>query len=43
VVTTLVAPPFLKLLFASEEAARSEIGPADAGGILSEEELSRLG
>jgi Kef-type K+ transport system membrane component KefB len=43
VVTTLVAPPFLKILFSSEEAARSEIGPSDAGGIVSEEELSRLG
>ena len=43
VATTLIAPPFLKLLFASEEAARGEIGPADAGGIVAQSDLSQLG
>jgi Kef-type K+ transport system membrane component KefB len=43
VATTLVAPPFLKLLFASEDAARGEMGPPDAGGIITQEELSEIG
>ena len=42
VATTLIAPPFLKLLFASEAAAREAIGPPDAGGIIVEDDLSRL-
>ena len=42
VATTLVAPPFLKKLFASEEAARAEIAPPTADGIVTEDELSRL-
>ena len=32
VATTVIAPPFLKLLYASEAAAHEEIGPPDAGG-----------
>jgi Kef-type K+ transport system membrane component KefB len=43
VATTLIAPPFIKILFASEEAARGEIGPADAGGIIAGDDLSPLG
>lgn len=42
VATTLIAPPFLKMLYASEEAAKGEIGPADAGGILEGCDLSRM-
>ncbi len=43
VATTLIAPPFLKLLYKNELAAREEIGPADAGGIVASEDLSRIG
>lgn len=43
VVTTLIAPPFLKMLYASEAAAHEEIGPADAGGIVKKGNLSRIG
>lgn len=43
VTTTLIAPPFLKLLYASEPAARAEIGPADAGGIVTSEDLCNIG
>jgi len=43
VATTLIAPPFLKVLFASEPAAREEIEPADAGGIVTGGDLSRIG
>jgi Kef-type K+ transport system membrane component KefB len=43
IATTLIAPPFLKILFSTEEAAHKEIGPPTAGGILIDEELSRLG
>lgn len=43
VVTTLIAPPLLKVLFANEPAAQAEIGPADAGDILVEENMARLG
>ena len=43
IATTLIAPPFLKMLFASEAAAREEIGPADAGGIVTEADLSQIG
>ncbi len=43
VVTTVLAPPFLKMLYASEAAARGEIGPPDAGGIVAEEELCKIG
>ena len=43
VATTLIAPPFLKLLYASEPAATAEIGPADAGGIVTSEDLCKIG
>jgi Kef-type K+ transport system membrane component KefB len=43
VATTLIAPPFLKMLYASEPAAHSEIGPADAGGIVASEDLCNIG
>jgi Kef-type K+ transport system membrane component KefB len=43
VATTLVAPPFLKLFYASEAAARKEIGPPDAGGIVASEDLCKIG
>jgi hypothetical protein len=32
IATTLIAPPFLKWLYANEVAARAEIGPPDASG-----------
>lgn len=43
VATTLIAPPFLKLLYAGEPAADAEIGPPDAGGILTSEDLCKIG
>ena len=43
VATTLVAPPFLKMLYAGEAAAEGEIGPPDAGGIVAGNDLSRIG
>jgi Kef-type K+ transport system membrane component KefB len=43
IATTLIAPPFLKYLFSTEEAAQKEIGPPDAGGILVSDKLSRIG
>jgi Kef-type K+ transport system membrane component KefB len=43
VATTLIAPPFLKWLYASERAAREEIGPPDAGGIVVSEDLCKIG
>lgn len=43
VATTLIAPPFLKILFASEVMAASKIQMDDAGGIVTREDLSRLG
>jgi Kef-type K+ transport system membrane component KefB len=43
VATTLIAPPFLKILYAGEPAAQAEIGPADAGGIVASEDLCKLG
>ncbi|MFY9620606.1 MAG: cation:proton antiporter [Pyrinomonadaceae bacterium] len=43
VATTLVAPPFLKWLYAGEAAARKEIGPPDAGGIVASGELCKIG
>ena len=43
VATTLVAPPFLKWFYASEAAARKEIGPPDAGGIVASGELCKIG
>ena len=43
VATTVIAPPFLKLLFASEVAARAKIGPDDAGGIVTSDDLCNIG
>jgi Kef-type K+ transport system membrane component KefB len=43
IVTTLIAPPFLKPLFASEDAAHKQIGPDDAGGIVAEDDLTIIG
>lgn len=43
VATTVIAPPFLKLLYAGEPAAEREIGPADAGGIVVSEDLCKIG
>jgi Kef-type K+ transport system membrane component KefB len=43
VATTVIAPPFLKLLYAGEPAAEKEIGPADAGGIVVAEDLCNIG
>jgi Kef-type K+ transport system membrane component KefB len=43
VATTLIAPPFLKLLYANEPAAQGEIGPPDAGGIVASEDLCNIG
>lgn len=43
VATTLIAPPFLKLLYRSEPAAHGKIGPDDAGGIVASEDLCKLG
>lgn len=43
VATTVIAPPFLKMLYASEVAAREEIGPPDAGGIVASEDLCKIG
>ena len=43
VATTVIAPPFLKLLYANEPAAFEEIGPPDAGGIVASEDLFKIG
>lgn len=43
VATTLIAPPFLKLLYGGEPAADAEIGPADAGGIVASKDLCNIG
>jgi len=43
VATTLIAPPFLKLLYAGEPAAQQEIGPPDAGGIVASEDFCKIG
>ena len=43
VITTVIAPPFLKLLFASEVAARAKIGSDDAGGIVTSDDLCNIG
>lgn len=43
VATTIIAPPFLKLLYANEAAARAEVGPPDAGGIVASEDLCKIG
>src|SRR5687767_1274279 len=43
VATTVMAPPFLKMLYASEPAAQEEIGPPDAGGVVASEDLFKIG
>lgn len=43
VATTLIAPPFIKLLFASEPAAHGEVAEDDAGGILREGDQCHIG
>jgi Na+:H+ antiporter len=43
VATTLIAPPFLKILYRSEPAAQAEIGPDDAGGIVASKDLCNIG
>ena len=43
VATTLIAPPFIKLLFAGEPAARGKVAEDDAGGILREGDHCRIG
>lgn len=44
IATTLVAPPFIKLFFAGEEAAKGKIDANDAGGIVHEtDDWSRIG
>ena len=43
VATTVIAPPFLKLLYAHEAAAHGEIGPPDAGGIVAADDLCKIG
>lgn len=44
IATTLIAPPFIKWLFAEEEAAQGKIDADDAGGIIHEtDDWSRLG
>ena len=44
IATTLIAPPFLKMLFASEMAARRQADINDAGGIVTTDaDFCRLG
>jgi Kef-type K+ transport system membrane component KefB len=44
IATTLIAPPFIKIFFAGEDAAKGKISADDAGGIVSEtDEWSRIG
>lgn len=44
IATTLIAPPFIKLFFAGEDAAKGKIGADDAGGIVGEtDDWSRIG
>ena len=44
IATTLIAPPFIKLFFAGEEAAKGKIETDDAGGIVHEtDDWSRIG
>jgi Kef-type K+ transport system membrane component KefB len=43
VATTLIAPPFLKMLFASEAAAHGEIDAPDAVGLTDKDNFSQLG
>lgn len=43
VATTLIAPPFLKMLYAGEAAYGADIDSNDAGGIVADGPLARLG
>lgn len=43
VATTLIAPPFIKILFANERAMGEKIAEDDAGGILREGDRCRIG
>jgi len=43
VATTLIAPPFLKWLFAGEDAANDKIDSDDAGGIVAQGDFCQLG
>jgi len=43
VATTLIAPPFLKLLFAGEDAAKDDIDSDDAGGIVAQGDFCQIG
>lgn len=43
IATTLIAPPFLKILFSTEAAMHDEIDTPDAGGIITVNSHSRLG
>lgn len=46
IATTLIAPPFIKILFGGEAAVREKIGVDDVGGIVTvadEDEWSRIG
>jgi Kef-type K+ transport system membrane component KefB len=43
IATTLIAPPFLKWLFAAEAAAGGKIDTDDAGGIIARDEFCKIG
>ncbi len=43
VATTLIAPPLLKILFASEAAAEGDIDTNDAGGIIAQGDFCKIG
>ena len=44
IATTLIAPPFIKILFADEDAAKGKIDEDDAGGIIHQtDDWSRIG
>jgi Kef-type K+ transport system membrane component KefB len=42
IATTLIAPPFLKLLFANEGAVAGEASGVDDGGIISRDNIARI-
>jgi Kef-type K+ transport system membrane component KefB len=42
IATTLIAPPFLKLLFANEEAVAGEASGANAGSTISRDQIARI-
>jgi Kef-type K+ transport system membrane component KefB len=43
IATTLVAPPFIKLAFSNEDAAKGKIDSDDAGGIIRDDDFLPLG